>query len=54
MTVTELSQAFALCAATDEAIELRDDIAFFQTLKASFAKTSISVKSPVQAQIPTM
>ena len=32
--VTDLSRAFALCAATDEAIELRDDIAFFQAIKA--------------------
>ncbi len=28
--VTDLSKAFALCAATDEAIELRDDISFFR------------------------
>lgn len=38
--VTELSQAFALCAATDEAIELRDDIAFFQAIKTQLAKSS--------------
>ncbi|WP_238710780.1 type I restriction endonuclease subunit R [Oceanipulchritudo coccoides] len=45
-TVTDLSRAFALCAATDEAIELRDDIAFFQAIKAQFAKTTAAQKSP--------
>jgi len=44
--VTDLSQAFALCAATDEAAELRDDIGFFQTLRAAFAKGSGSERSP--------
>ena len=38
--VTDLSRVFALCAATDDAIELRDDIAFFQAIKAQLAKTS--------------
>jgi len=36
--VTELSQAFALCAGTDEAIALRDDIAFFQAIKLALGK----------------
>jgi type I restriction enzyme, R subunit len=36
--VTELSQAFALCAGTDEAIDIRDDIGFFQAVKAALAK----------------
>src|SRR5206468_2727313 len=36
--VTELSQAFALCAGTDEAIAIRDDIGFFQAVKAALAK----------------
>jgi type I restriction enzyme R subunit len=36
--VTELSQVFALCAGTDEAIEIRDDIGFFQAVKAALAK----------------
>lgn len=44
--VGDLSKAFALCAATDEAIELRDDISFFQALKAQLAKTSGAGKSP--------
>ncbi len=36
--VTELSQAFALCAGSDEAIEIRDDIGFFQAVEAALAK----------------
>ena len=36
--VTELSQAFALCAGTDEAIKIRDDIGLFQAVKAALAK----------------
>jgi len=44
--VGDLSKAFALCASTDEAIELRDDISFFQALKAQLAKSSGSGKSP--------
>ena len=36
--VTELSQAFALCAGTEEAIEIRDDIGFFQQVKIALAK----------------
>ena len=45
-TVIDLSRAFALCAATDEAIELRDDIAFFQAVKAQLAKTSGKQRPP--------
>ena len=44
--VSDLSRAFALCAATDEAIELRDDIAFFQAVKAQLAKTSGRQRPP--------
>lgn len=44
--VTDLSRAFALCASTDEAIELRDDIAFFQAVKAQLAKTSGKQRPP--------
>jgi type I restriction enzyme R subunit len=36
--VTELSQAFALCAASDEATAIRDDISFFQALQAALNK----------------
>jgi type I restriction enzyme R subunit len=43
--VTELSQAFALCAGSDDAIEIRDDIGFFQTVKAALAKKRGESKS---------
>jgi type I restriction enzyme R subunit len=36
--VTELSKAFALVATHDRAIALREDVAFFQCLRAQFAK----------------
>jgi len=36
--VAELSQAFALCAGTEEAIGIRDDIGFFQAVKAALSK----------------
>jgi len=36
--VTELSQAFALCAASDAATEIRDDVSFFQALQAALNK----------------
>jgi len=38
--VTELSRAFALCAASDEATEIRDDVSFFQALQAALNKRS--------------
>jgi type I restriction enzyme R subunit len=44
--VTELSRVFALCAATDEAMELRDDIAFFQAVKAVLVKSAGTGRSP--------
>ncbi len=44
--VTDLSRAFALCAATDAAIELRDDIAFFQAVRSHLAKTLGSQRPP--------
>ena len=47
--VTDLSKAFALCAASEEAIELRDHIAFFQLLKAALTKpVGNGHKSPEQ------
>ena len=38
--VRELSQAFALAAPRDEALAIRDDVAFFQTVQAALAKRS--------------
>ena len=36
--VTELSRAFALCAASDEATAIRDDVSFFQAVQAALNK----------------
>ena len=38
--VTELSRAFALCAASDEATAIRDDVSFFQALQSALGKQS--------------
>jgi len=47
--VTDLSRAFALCAASEEATELRDDVSFFQALQAALGKqSSASGKTPDQ------
>jgi len=47
--VGDLSKAFALCAASDPAIAIRDDIAFFQAVKAALTKSSgENRKSPEQ------
>ena len=37
--VTELSKAFALCAASEEATDLRDDISFFQAIQSALIKS---------------
>ncbi|MDA1274481.1 MAG: DUF3387 domain-containing protein [Verrucomicrobia bacterium] len=47
--ITELSRAFALCAASDEATEIRDDVSFFQALQAALNKqSSQNRKTPEQ------
>ncbi len=47
--VAELSRAFALCAASDEATAIRDDVSFFQALQAALSKqTSSTSKTPEQ------
>lgn len=47
--VMELSRAFALCAASDEATEIRDDVSFFQAVQAALNKQSGSNrKTPEQ------
>jgi len=47
--VTELSRAFALCAASDEATQIRDDVSFFQAIQAALNKQSgNNRKSPEQ------
>jgi len=47
--VMELSRAFALCAASDEATEIRDDVSFFQAIQAALNKqTTGTKKTPEQ------
>lgn len=46
--VNDVSRAFALCAATDDAVKLRDDTAFFQAIKAQLSKTSGTQRAPEQ------
>jgi type I restriction enzyme R subunit len=47
--VTSLSRAFALCAASDEATTIRDDVSFFQALQAAlFKQISSTSKTPEQ------
>jgi type I restriction enzyme R subunit len=47
--VAELSSAFALCAASDEAVGVRDDVSFFQAIQAALNKqSSNNKKSPEQ------
>lgn len=40
-SVTELSKAFALAVPHDEAIRIRDDVGFFQAVRAAIAKTAV-------------
>jgi len=42
--VMELSRAFALCAASDEATEIRDDVSFFQAIQSALNKQATGVK----------
>lgn len=47
--VSELSQAFALSAASDEATAIRDDVSFFQAIQAALNKqTTNTRKTPEQ------
>ena len=49
--VAELSRVFALCAASDEATEIRDDVSFFQAVQAALSKQNIGRgKSPEQLE----
>ena len=51
--VTRLSQAFGLVGTTPEAKDLRDDLAFFQAIKARFAKFDESNKNKSNEEIET-
>jgi type I restriction enzyme R subunit len=49
--VTELSRAFALCASSDQATEIRDDVSYFQALQAALNKqSSTHQKTPEQIE----
>ncbi len=41
--VTQLSQAFALAVPSDEALEIRDDVGFFQAVRARLAKLGVGL-----------
>lgn len=43
--VTELSKAFALAVPHDDALHVRDDVAFFQAVRAALTKTTSSEKT---------
>ncbi len=51
--VTRLSQAFGLVGTTPEAKDVRDDLAFFQAIKARFAKFDESNKKKSNEEIET-
>jgi len=40
--VTELSKAFALCATEEEAIAIREEVGFFQAIKATLSKNTVA------------
>ena len=44
--VTELSKAFALAVPHESAIAIRDDVAFFQAVRAALAKSSANAQKP--------
>lgn len=46
--VTELSRAFAHCAASDEATQIRDDVAFFQVVQTALNKRTTGVKKTLE------
>lgn len=49
--VTDLSRAFALCAASDEATEIRDDVALFQAIQSALGKQGgRNAKTPEQIE----
>jgi len=46
--VKDVSQAFALCAASDDARKIRDDVSFFQAVRAALAKPAGESKTDEQ------
>jgi type I restriction enzyme, R subunit len=52
--VTKLSQAFGLVGTTEEAKEIRNDLAFFQAIKARFAKFDVIEQNKTNQEIETV
>jgi type I restriction enzyme R subunit len=51
--VTNLSKAFAISVPHQKAFEIRDDLAFFQAIKARFAKFDETQKKQTNEEIET-
>ena len=51
--VTALEKAFGLCGARDEALAVRDEVAFFQTVKAMIVKSTVGRGGATQADVET-
>jgi type I restriction enzyme R subunit len=47
-TVYDLSRAFALCPTNEEAVRIRDDVAFFQAVRAAFLKKAGGQRDPAE------
>jgi type I restriction enzyme R subunit len=47
-SVTDLSQAFALSVPHEKAIEIRDDVAFFQAVRSALAKSGPGGQPPIE------
>jgi len=50
-SVTELSQAFALAVPHDAALEIRDDVGFFQAVRSVLAKGTSTLRLMPRAQV---
>ena len=51
--VSAMEEAFGLCGARDEAIVVRDEVAFFQTMKAQVLKSSVERGGRSRADVET-
>ncbi|XXR53816.1 type I restriction enzyme endonuclease domain-containing protein [Sorangium sp. So ce385] len=49
--VTELSRSFALAVPHDDALAVRDEVAFYQAVKAAVVKTSLSASGKSEAEV---
>ncbi|MDH0115641.1 DUF3387 domain-containing protein [Rhizobium pusense] len=46
--VLELSKAYALASASDAATEIRDEVWFFQAVRAALVKTTATARCPIR------